>query len=198
MARRLSRHGPHVAPSRGAGAARQRETASSPSILQPRREDRRRRRHDRSEVRERAFAMPLTQPGLSDRALSLLRPRISDHHLSHRSGEAPRDRPGAARDRWRPLVKFEFIRMPNSTGFGDYTETGQVIPVRFNGPQGQLHALHVPQRPSADRRRARVLGLPEEARRVLRCTSRPTRWSARSTTARCASPPAPWATSTGS
>ncbi len=27
------------------------------------------------------------------------------------------------------LVKFEFIRMPNSTGFGDYTEAGQVIPV---------------------------------------------------------------------
>ncbi len=30
-----------------------------------------------------------------------------------------------------PLVKFEFIRMPDSTGFGDYTESGQVIPVRF-------------------------------------------------------------------
>jgi acetoacetate decarboxylase len=23
-----------------------------------------------------------------------------------------------------PLVKFEFIRMPDSTGFGDYTESG--------------------------------------------------------------------------
>ena len=34
------------------------------------------------------------------------------------------------------VVKYEFIRMPNSTGFGDYTETGQVIPVRFNGPKG--------------------------------------------------------------
>lgn len=27
------------------------------------------------------------------------------------------------------LVSYEFIRMPNSTGFGDYTESGQVIPV---------------------------------------------------------------------
>jgi acetoacetate decarboxylase len=28
-----------------------------------------------------------------------------------------------------PLVKFEFIRMPDSSGgFGDYTESGQVIP----------------------------------------------------------------------
>ena len=28
-------------------------------------------------------------------------------------------------------MKFEFIRMPDSTGFGDYTEAGQVIPVRL-------------------------------------------------------------------
>jgi acetoacetate decarboxylase len=35
-----------------------------------------------------------------------------------------------------PLVKFEFIRMPDSTGFGDYTESGQVIPVSFNGRKG--------------------------------------------------------------
>src|SRR5262249_12931662 len=35
-----------------------------------------------------------------------------------------------------PVVKYEFIRMPDSTGFGDYTETGQVIPVRFRGRKG--------------------------------------------------------------
>src|SRR5258708_35918259 len=35
-----------------------------------------------------------------------------------------------------PLVKYEFIRMSDSTGVGDYTETGQVIPVRFNGGEG--------------------------------------------------------------
>ena len=35
-----------------------------------------------------------------------------------------------------PIVKYEFIRMPDSTGFGDYTETGQVIPVRLNGEEG--------------------------------------------------------------
>src|SRR5918912_3456659 len=35
-----------------------------------------------------------------------------------------------------PVVKYEFIRMPDSTGFGDYTETGQVIPVRFQGRKG--------------------------------------------------------------
>jgi acetoacetate decarboxylase len=35
-----------------------------------------------------------------------------------------------------PLVKYEFIRMPDSTGFGDYTETGQVIPVTYKGRKG--------------------------------------------------------------
>ena len=34
------------------------------------------------------------------------------------------------------LVNYEFIRMPDSTGFGDYTETGQVIPVSFRGRKG--------------------------------------------------------------
>src|SRR5262252_9075333 len=35
-----------------------------------------------------------------------------------------------------PIVKYEFIRMPDSTGFGDYTESGQVIPVRIHGEVG--------------------------------------------------------------
>jgi len=35
-----------------------------------------------------------------------------------------------------PVVKFEFIRMPDSTGFGDYTESGQVVPVRYKGEEG--------------------------------------------------------------
>jgi len=34
--------------------------------------------------------------------------------------------------------------MPDSTGFGDYTETGQVIPVRFNGVEGAYtHAMYL-------------------------------------------------------
>jgi hypothetical protein len=31
------------------------------------------------------------------------------------------------------LVAYEWIRMPDSTGFGDYTESGTVIPVTYNG-----------------------------------------------------------------
>jgi acetoacetate decarboxylase len=32
-----------------------------------------------------------------------------------------------------PIVKYEFIKMPDSTGFGAYTESGQVVPVRYRG-----------------------------------------------------------------
>jgi acetoacetate decarboxylase len=47
-----------------------------------------------------------------------------------------------------PLVKFEFIRMPDSTGFGSYTEAGQVIPVRFKGTHGSYaHAMYLNDHP---------------------------------------------------
>ena len=40
------------------------------------------------------------------------------------------------------VVRFEFIRMPDSTGFGDYTESGQVIPVTYNGKSGSyVHSM---------------------------------------------------------
>src|SRR3978361_183525 len=43
-----------------------------------------------------------------------------------------------------PIVKYEFIRMPDSTGFGDYTESGQVIPVTFEGVAGvYVHAMYL-------------------------------------------------------
>lgn len=35
-----------------------------------------------------------------------------------------------------PIVKYEFIRMPDSSGLGDYTESGQVVPVTLNGEAG--------------------------------------------------------------
>lgn len=47
-----------------------------------------------------------------------------------------------------PIVKYEFIRMPNSTGFGDYTESGQVIPVRHAGRTGgYVHAMFLDDDP---------------------------------------------------
>lgn len=43
-----------------------------------------------------------------------------------------------------PIVKYEFIRMPDSTGFGDYTESGQVIPVTFEDQEGAyVHSMYL-------------------------------------------------------
>jgi acetoacetate decarboxylase len=44
----------------------------------------------------------------------------------------------------RPTVKYEFIRMPDSDGFGSYAESGQVVPVMFNGVSGNyLHSMYL-------------------------------------------------------
>lgn len=43
-----------------------------------------------------------------------------------------------------PIVKFEVIQMPDSTGFGCYTESGQVIPVTYKGQQGiYSHSMYL-------------------------------------------------------
>ncbi|MFM9278300.1 acetoacetate decarboxylase [Paenibacillus jiagnxiensis] len=48
-----------------------------------------------------------------------------------------------------PLVKFEIMYMPDVTGLGAYTESGQVIPVSFNGEKGEyLHAMYVDNHPA--------------------------------------------------
>lgn len=44
----------------------------------------------------------------------------------------------------QPIVKYEFIRMPDSTGFGDFTESGQVIPVVLDGQHGgYVHSMYL-------------------------------------------------------
>jgi acetoacetate decarboxylase len=90
---------------------------------------------DATEVRERAFAMPLTQPAYPpgpyrfyDREFLIITYRTDREKLRALVPEPLQ----VVSD----LVKFEFIRMPDSTGFGDYTEAGQVIPVTFEGRQG--------------------------------------------------------------
>ena len=35
----------------------------------------------------------------------------------------------------RPYVHYEWIKMPDSSGFGNYTESGMVIPCRFEGTE---------------------------------------------------------------
>lgn len=45
---------------------------------------------------------------------------------------------------YKPVVKYEFIKMPDSDGFGSYDESGQVIPVKFNGELGNyIHSMYL-------------------------------------------------------
>jgi acetoacetate decarboxylase len=90
---------------------------------------------DGSILRKTAFAMPPTSPAFPpgpyrfvDRQYFIIKYRTD---------------PGALRrvvpeplEVIEPVVNYEFIRMPDSTGFGDYTESGQVIPVRYRGEAG--------------------------------------------------------------
>jgi acetoacetate decarboxylase len=87
------------------------------------------------EVRDRAFAMPLTQPAYPrgpyrfvDREYLIITYRTDPEKLRALVPEPLEIE--------APLVKYEFICMPDSTGFGDYTESGQIIPVSFRGRRG--------------------------------------------------------------
>lgn len=48
-----------------------------------------------------------------------------------------------------PLVRFEVMLMPDVTGLGSYCECGQVIPVSFNGEEGDyVHSMYVDNFPA--------------------------------------------------
>jgi len=95
------------------------------------------------DVRQRAFAMPLTDPSYPpgpyrfvDREFFVITYRTDPEAL-----QAVVPEPLKVAE---PVVKYEFIRMPDSTGFGDYTESGQVIPVEFEGQRGgYVHAMYL-------------------------------------------------------
>jgi acetoacetate decarboxylase len=90
-----------------------------------------------NEVVRRAFAMPLTNPAYPrgpyrfvNREYLIITYRTDPAKLRS-VVPAPLEF-----DEREALVKYEFIRMPDSNGFGDYTESGQVIPVSFRGRKG--------------------------------------------------------------
>lgn len=88
-----------------------------------------------SDVLKNAFAMPLTNPAYPpgpyrfiDREFLIITYRTEMDALRRVVPEPL--------EVTEPFVKYEFIRMPDSSGFGDYTESGQVIPVSFEGKHG--------------------------------------------------------------
>ena len=100
------------------------------------------------DVRKNAFAMPLNNP-------SYPRPPYKFYNrefvvITYRTDpEVLRALVPEPLEVVGDTVNYEFIRMPDSTGFGDYTETGQVIPVRFKDKDGQVqeggyvHAMYL-------------------------------------------------------
>jgi acetoacetate decarboxylase len=87
------------------------------------------------DVRKRAFAMPLTSraypPGpyrFRQREYLVITYRTDPRKLREFVPEPLQVE--------EAVINYEFIRMPDSTGFGDYTESGQVIPVSFEGRKG--------------------------------------------------------------
>lgn len=98
-------------------------------------------------IREQAFAMPLTNPAFprgpyrfTNREFFIITYRTDPAKLREVVPEPLQP----ASD----LVNFEFIRMPDSTGFGDYTESGQVIPVLLGGVAGNYtHAMYLNDHP---------------------------------------------------
>ena len=99
------------------------------------------------DVRRRAFAMPLTSPAFPpgpyrfvNREFFIVTYRTDPAALA---AVVP-----APLEIAEPIVKYEFIRMPDSSGFGDYTESGQVIPVTYKGQKGgYVHAMYLDDGP---------------------------------------------------
>src|SRR5437879_7252356 len=99
------------------------------------------------DVRRTAYSMPLTNPSFPrgpyrffNREYFIITYRTDPEALA---AVVPEPLEVA-----EPVVKYEFIRMPDSTGFGDYTETGQVIPVRFKGEEGvYVHSMYLDDEP---------------------------------------------------
>ena len=146
------------------------------------------------DVRAKAFAMPLHNPAFPagpykfyNREYVVLTYRTDPARLKAVVPE-PLEVIG-------DTVNYEFIRMPDSTGFGDYTETGQVIPVSFRGRKGgYTHCMSLMTR---DRLlEAGSSGAFPRSSPVRHSTLRLIPSSARSTMGQFASPRGQWAINT--
>ncbi|GJG93784.1 acetoacetate decarboxylase [Cupriavidus pauculus] len=98
-------------------------------------------------IRERAYATPLCSPAYPMGPYRFLQREyfVISYRTDPELLRAVVPEPLEVAD---PVVHYEFIRMPDSTGFGDYTESGQVIPVTFRGQAGNYtHAMFLDDHP---------------------------------------------------
>jgi acetoacetate decarboxylase len=104
-----------------------------------------------ADIRRQAFAMPLTSPAFPPGPYRFMRREFLI--VTYRTDmEALRAVVPEPLEVVEPIVKYEFIRMPDSTGFGDYTESGQVVPVQLRTDKGiekgaYVHAMYLDDHP---------------------------------------------------
>lgn len=98
-------------------------------------------------IRDQAFAMPFTNPAFPRGPYRFINREF--FIISYRTDlERLRAVVPEPLQIQSSIVNFEFIRMPDSTGFGDYTESGQVIPVSLDGVAGNYtHAMYLNDHP---------------------------------------------------
>ena len=98
---------------------------------------------NQNDIRKQAFAMPLTNPSYPRGPYRFINREFLT--ITYRTDmEALRRVVPEPLEISEPIVKYEFIRMPDSTGSGDYTESGQVVPVTLNGVAGgYVHSMYL-------------------------------------------------------
>lgn len=100
----------------------------------------------RTELLEQAFAMPHTSPAYPKGPYHF---RNREYFIISYLTDPEKLRAVVPEpltiDEANPVVHYEFIRMPDSSGFGDYTESGQVITVfDENGNKGNYtHSMYL-------------------------------------------------------
>src|SRR3990167_7482718 len=97
----------------------------------------------KADVKKKAFAMPLTNPAYPPGPYRFINREF--FIITYETDlEKLKEVVPEPLEVTEPIVKFEFIRMPDSTGFGNYTESGQVIPVRYKGKTGgYVHSMYL-------------------------------------------------------
>jgi acetoacetate decarboxylase len=121
-----------------------------------------------ADVRARAFAMPLNDPSYPPEPYRFnAREYFVIEHLT--DPDALRAVVAEPLEVSDPIVKFKFIRLPDTTGFGDLTECGQMIPVRFQGERRIfVHSMYLDdEAPIAGGRE--IWGFPQKLVRPKLC-----------------------------
>ena len=102
---------------------------------------------NKQELLKQAFSMPLSSPAYPRGPYRFVNREffIITYETDKEALQAVVPEPLVVID---PIVKYEFIRMPDSNGFGSYTESGQVIPVRYKGEAGgYVHSMYLDDLP---------------------------------------------------